>query len=149
MRQVAFGLSAVVLSVGLILPAMAADAPTKVRQELMKSVGASVKAGAGMVKGQVPFDAAVAQESLSKIHMAAVEFGEQFPAGSESGDETEASPKIWEDAAGWSEAVAKFEAETKAAADSAPTDLDAFKVAFGQVTGNCKGCHEDYRIKKN
>ena len=25
---------------------------------------------------------------------------------------------------------------------------DAFKVAFGEVTKNCKGCHEAYRIKK-
>lgn len=131
------------------LPVYASDAPTKVRQEMMKSVGKATKAGGAMLKGEADFDAAVAQAALADMHKVAEAYGDFFPVGSETGDETEASSKIWSDAEGWSAKLVKFEADTKAAVESAPGDIDAFKVAFGQVTANCKACHEGYRVKKD
>ena len=69
-----------------------------------------------------------------------------FPANSKSGDTT-ASPKVWEDQAGFKAALAKFEADAAAGATAA-TDVAGFRTAFGNVTKNCGGCHEAFRIKK-
>ena len=33
--------------------------------------------------------------------------------------------------------------------DAAVKDLDSLKAAFGNVSKNCGGCHETYRIKKS
>ena len=70
-----------------------------------------------------------------------------FPETSKAGGETTAGPKIWEDQAGFRKRFDDWAADIKTA--SAQTnDLDAFKVAFGNVTKACGGCHETYRIKK-
>jgi phosphate acetyltransferase len=49
-------------------------------------------------------------------------------------------------------AVAKFKADTDAAAAASgkdgPADLEAFKAAIGPVFANCKSCHEGFRVKK-
>ena len=85
------------------------------------------------------------------MNAAAVTFGDYFPEGSNTGDTT-ASPKIWEDAAGFQAALTKFSDATGAAMAAAgkdgPADLDAFKAAMGPVMGNCKSCHEGFRVKK-
>jgi cytochrome c556 len=125
--------------------------PIADRQAIMKANGKAVGAIGPMVKGEKPFDAAVAlaalktlSEDAQKIDVAAL-----FPAGSETGGETEASPKIWEDIPGFQAKVDKFEADTAAAVAAAPADLDALKVEFAKVAANCGGCHETFRIKKN
>lgn len=126
---------------------MAAGDPAAERQTLMKNVGAATKAGAGMVKGEVEFNAVAAQLVLRTMNSAALGFGHMFPDGSQTGAETEASPKIWEDRAGFDTAVNKFAADT--ANSDGVTDLDSFKAAFGTATENCGACHKAWRVKKN
>ena len=36
----------------------------------------------------------------------------------------------------------------EAAAADASKGADAFKASFGEVTKNCKGCHDAYRVPK-
>ncbi len=97
------------------------------------------------MKGEMDFDPVAAQLTFNTMNAAANGYGYLFPEGSDSGNETEASPKIWEDKAGFDAAVAKFIADTK---DIKITDMDSFKSAFGAATKNCGACHEAYRIKK-
>ena len=75
---------------------VAADEPQVVRQEMMKKVGGAMGALAGIAKGEKPYDAEVVKASLTTMSEVAKAFPDQFPAGSETGHETEASPKIWE-----------------------------------------------------
>lgn len=137
---------------GLIISAMAAATafaagdPAVERQAMMKNVGAATGAAAKMVKGEAPFDAVAAELSLRVMNAAANGFGHLFPEGSETGAETEASPAIWSDRAGFDAAVAKFATDTTVAGPIA--DLDAFKAAFGAATANCGACHKAYRVKK-
>ncbi len=122
--------------------------PIAERKALMKSVGGATGASAKMVKGQMDFDQAAAQKAMETMHMAALQFGELFPEGSETGGETTASPNIWSDRDGFNAKLAKFIADTGAAAENPAADLDSFKAQFGQVAGNCKACHVGYRIPK-
>lgn len=116
------------------------------RQALMKGVGAATKTGAGLAKGEIPFDAAKAAEVL-KVYVAASEkLPTLFPEDSKTGGDTTASPKIWDDMAGFKAAAAKFGADAKAA--MAATDQASFAAAFGEVTKNCGACHGAYRVKK-
>ena len=96
-----------------------------------------------MVKGEVPFDLVAAQMAMKTLNSAALGFGYMFPEGSETGADTEASPKIWSDREGFQKMVAKFAADT----GGEVTDLDSLKSVFGASAANCGTCHRAYRVK--
>ncbi len=133
----AFGLSA----------AVAQSNPISERRDVMKSTGAATREAAAMARGEAPFDAAKAQAVFKTYSDAAKKMAMLYPEGSRSGDNTTASPKIWEDPAGFKAALAKFDTDA-AAASAASTDLAGFRSAFGNVTKNCGACHETYRVKR-
>lgn len=124
--------------------------PIADRQAIMKANGKAVGAIGPMVKGEKPFDAAVVLDALKTLSEDAqkIDVAALFPEGSDKGD-TEASPKIWEDMAGFQAKVDKFKTDAAAALAAVPADLDALKVEFGKVAANCGGCHETFRIKKS
>lgn len=132
---------------GLLVAGPALADPAVKRQAAMSHVGAAAKASGAMLKGEAEFDAEKALLAMRIMNATAQGFGALFPEGSETGAKTEAGPKIWSDRAGFDAANDKFIADTQAAIDAAPADLDAFKAAFGQVASNCKACHTDYRVK--
>jgi cytochrome c556 len=128
-------------------PLLAAD-PIKAREEIMEANGKAAKAGGAMLKGEVPFDAAKANEVLATFAAGAKPFGKHFPKGSDQG-KTEAAPAIWEKPADWAAALAKFEKDSAAAAAMKPATQADFGKAFMMVMGNCKSCHESFRVKKS
>lgn len=142
-------LAATIIGSAALAPAIAADEPQVVRQEMMKKVGGATGAMAKMVKGEADFDAAAALAALTTMSEVAAGFGDLFPEGSESGAETEALPAIWTDRAGFDAKLAKFKADADAGVAAAPADLDGLKAVFGPITQNCGACHEVYRAKKS
>lgn len=128
------------------LSALAGDSPQEKRHEMMEDVGDAAKKVGGMLKGEAPFDADVANDALAVWDDAAGTFGELFPEGSESGYDTEAAPAIWTDRAGFEEQLAKFVQASADAVAANPQDLEALKAATGPVFKVCKSCHETYRI---
>ena len=122
--------------------------PIAARKALMKANGADARTAAGMAKGDTPFDLAVAQKIFANYAEAGAKLPGLFPANSKTGGDTAASPKIWDDMAGFKAASDKFAADAKAAGASVK-DLDSFKAGFGAVSRNCGSCHETYRIKKS
>lgn len=123
--------------------------PIATRKALMKQNGKDIGAAMKMIKGEEPYDAAKALAIFTSMNSVAMKFGNHFPATSKTGGDTEASPAIWEKPADFKAAVTKFQTDTKAAMAAKPATLDAFKAAFGPVAGNCKSCHESFRIKKS
>lgn len=118
------------------------------RKALMKAVGGATKASSDMIKGEKPYDAATAKKSADTIASGWGDFAKLFPKGTETGGETTAAPKIWQTFEDFdSKGKAMAAAAAKASAESGK-GLDAFKAAFGEVTKTCKGCHDDYRVKK-
>lgn len=142
----------IVLTVSLLAAsiAMAHADPIADRQALMKSNGRAVGSVAKIAQGQEPFDAAKVMAALKQIDEDAKAFDVEklFPAGSESGGDTEASPKIWEDRAGFTAAVEKWRADAAAAVAANPQDLASFQTQFKAVTANCGTCHQGYRVKR-
>ncbi|MDP3896058.1 MAG: cytochrome c [Mesorhizobium sp.] len=140
-----------ILSVSILAMAMSAASadPIADRKAAMKERGGLVGSLAPIAKGEQPFDSAKVAEVFAalKVNADAYNVDALFPAGSETGDTT-ASPKIWEDMAGFKAAVDKYKAEVTAADAAKPADLDAFRAEFGKVTANCGSCHEVFRVKK-
>jgi cytochrome c556 len=124
-----------------------ADDPRHQRHELMEDVGKAAKPVGKMLKGELEYDAEVAMASLQTWHDVSLTFGDLFPAGSETGMDTEAAPAIWEDRAGFDEALAKFREAVAAAQAAKPMTLEDAKPIIGPVFQTCKGCHDNYRIE--
>lgn len=138
----------VVLAVALGATAVLAQSSAiEERKKIMKGVGAAAKQGAAFAKGDAPYDNAKAQGIFVTYAAAAAKMPGLFPDDSKTGGETTAAPKIWEDMSDFKARMAKFEADSKAAATSVK-DLDSFKATFSAMGKLCGNCHETYRIKK-
>ena len=141
-------IAAALLATALAAPAFAQADPIAARQALMKANGKDTKAGVGLLKGEVPFDAAAGQAIFARMNDVAGKFGNYFPKGSETGGDTEAAPAIWTKPAEFKAALVKFQTDTAAAMAAKPATQAEFGKQFGAVTANCKSCHEAFRIKK-
>lgn len=140
----------VAISVFGIAATAAFAGPAEDREALMKERGKIAGELSKMAKGETPFDAAAVTAAFQTLQANAakgVDVAALWPEGS-IGD-TEASPKIWEDKAGFQAASDKFKADVDAAAAAgAPADAAALGAAFGKIAANCGSCHEYYRVKK-
>jgi len=129
--------------------AWAAMDPIATRQAVMKNNGAAIGALVKMAKSEAPFDATAANLAVRVMNSGSIAIIELFPAGSETGGETVASPKIWEDMDGFKAKAAVLEDVISKLIASPITDLDGVKAALGGIGPACSGCHEAYRIKKD
>jgi len=139
-------LAGAALAIG-ITAIVAQEDVIKARKALMKENGDQAKVGAGMAKGEQPFDLAKAKAIFAAYQDAAAKMPNLFPENSKTGGDTEALPKIWESMDDFKAKFVKFGQDAKDAEGSV-SDLDSFKAAFGTVQKNCGGCHETYRLKK-
>ena len=138
----------IAVTAGLAGGAMAGGegGPVATRQAAMKTVGKNFKPLVGMVKGEVPFDAAAVKRHAAAIVENLKKARANFPEGSEEG-ETRAMPEIWllED-----EFRGIFDRAVKLAAEvgrvEAQKDLAPAVLALGGK--GCKACHEKFRLPK-
>ena len=136
----------VAIALAFTSPLLAGDDPRHERHELMEGVGDAAKPIGKMLKGERDFDADVVMASLKTFDEAAAQFGELFPAGSDTGD-TEAAPAIWEDRAGFDKALATWSDAVDAAIAANPQTVEETKSVAGPIFNACKACHDDYRIE--
>jgi cytochrome c556 len=118
------------------------------RKALMKAVGGASKTGSQMAKGEIAFDAAKAAEAMSTITTNWAAFTKLLPKGSETGGETTASPKIWENFKDFESKGQKMADDAAIAQKAAANGADAFKSAFDAVGKSCRDCHTVYRVQK-
>jgi cytochrome c556 len=146
MKKLFFSVAAASL---LIAGVAHADAIAERKAIMKEKVGASMGVLVKTSKGEVAYDAAAVLAALTTMRESTANFGDLFPAGTETGGETTASPKIWEDTEGFKAALAKYRADLDAAIAAAPQDVAALGPVLGAVGGNCKSCHESFRVKTN
>ena len=137
-------------ALALATTAYAADDPIAARQALMDNNGAAAALAGGMMKDEVRLQPGGRQGGDPGLSATAHAVGSFFPEGSADPARSKASPKIWEDAAGFQAALAKFGTDVAAAQEASgkdgPADKAAFAAAVQPVMGNCKSCHEAYRL---
>jgi cytochrome c556 len=123
----------------------------KSTQTVMKGNGKSAGALAAMVKGEKPYDQTTVDTALAQLDETAKKLPTLFPVGMKGlkadGDYS-ASPKIWEDKAGFDAHIASF-AKVVTEAKSKIKDLDSLKATWPAVGKECGGCHETYRVKNS
>jgi len=122
------------------------DDPIATRKNGMQGVGLAMGTLAGMAKGEVPFNDKQALAALKTMNYVFTTFGAHFPEGSDMGANTTAAPKIWEDMEGFMAAIDKAKMDTAAAIEAAPASAEALGPILGSVGGNCKSCHEAFRV---
>ena len=140
-------LAVAAIAIGVTAVAAQSD-PIAARRAHMKEVGAQTKTGAGMAKGEIPYDQTKAQGIFAAYVKAASDLPNLFPETSKTGGDTAALPAIWANKADFDAKAAKFASDAKQA-QTQVKDLDTFKASFTSVTKNCGGCHETYRAKKS
>ena len=129
-------------------PAFAQEEPQVVRQNLMKDIGRSMGALGAIAKGEAAYDAAVVQTSLETISTSAKAFPDQFPAGTETGMESDAAPAIWENMDDFRAKSDKLGAEADTLLAAMPADQAGVGAAMRTLGGTCGDCHQTYRLKR-
>jgi cytochrome c556 len=145
MQKLVLGLAALALSASAVFAG-----PIEDREAIMKERGGLVGGLTKIVKGDADFDAAAVLATLEKLQANArgYDVDALFPAGSDVG-KTEASPKIWQDMAGFKAEVAKFNEIVDKAVAAPPQDVAGLKATVAAIGAECSSCHQNWRIKKN
>jgi cytochrome c556 len=140
------------LAAAVALPAFAAEDPIAVRQALMSSNGAAGAVAGAVLKDELAYSPLLGKSVIAAMQGTAQAVGDYFPEGTLDPANSAASAKIWEDPAGFTEQLAKFQ---KAAADASaasgrdgPADKAAFATAMTPLFDACKTCHEGFRVEK-
>lgn len=120
------------------------------RRALMRSNNTAAQSLGPMIRGEVPFDAAVAQKAVATIKENGTKIPALFPAPAAGAPApapgtTRALPAIWTANDDFKARAAKLSTDADAAEKAAAVGLDAFKVAFTALQANCGGCHGAYR----
>lgn len=140
------------LSAALAAPAIAQTPieAMKLRHDKFESFGAAMKKISDSLRSGKP-DAAMIGERAAYLAGEGPSITSWFPKGSgpESGRKTEALPAIWMQPA---EFASRADAFTKAAKGLQAAAATGDAAAMGQATqtlgGTCKGCHDNFRLKK-
>lgn len=128
--------------------AIAAGEPQTVRQEMMKKAGGAAGALGAIAKGEKPYDAEAVKAALTTLAEVGKTFPDHFPAGTETGLDTEASPKIWESMDDFKAKSIKLATVAEAQLASMPADQAGVGAALQAIGPTCGDCHQSYRLKK-
>ena len=146
MKRILVIVGALLLGVGGVV---AQQDLVKSTQTEMKANGKNAGAMAAMLKGEKPYDQATVDTALAQFEDTAKKLPTLFPESTKGlkpeGDYS-ASPKIWEDKAGFDAKIASF-AKIVTEAKAKIKDLDTLKATFPAVGKECGGCHETFRLK--
>lgn len=126
---------------------MANAEPIEDRKQILKGFADATKPVGAMLKGDAPFQLAQVQAALRAYIDGAKKLPGLFPDDSKTGHDTEALPKIWEDKARFDGLFDKLGKDSEVAL-AGISDEASLKATFPKLLGNCKSCHDDFRLKK-
>jgi cytochrome c556 len=116
------------------------------RQSALYLLGWNIGPIAGMVKGEIPFDAKAVELRATRLAQIAPMIAEGFPADSQTGAPTKAKPEIWQNMDDFKSKAATLEQVTAKFAETARTgDPKLIAAGLGEVGNACKSCHDKYK----
>ncbi len=119
------------------------------RQAVFKLLGVNIGPIVGMARGEVPFDAALAERNARRMAALAPMIPELFAAMDtrEYDVETEALPAIWENPDDFAEKAMALESAALAFAEGAASGDQATTLGgLRSLGGTCGNCHDSYRV---
>lgn len=132
-----------------VLAHKGATGVVKERMDLMDEIGDNMKGMKAMVQRKQPFDAAKMAMHAESVRQASMHIKKVFPEDSLK-PPSEALPSIWKDWDKFSSLADKLTAESEKLGEVARSqDLQAVMKQFGRVGKTCRGCHTDFRKKKD
>jgi cytochrome c556 len=121
------------------------------RKAVYTLVGASFRPLGAILKGDVPYAAAEVNKRLSRLAVLAPYTTEVFPDASNLGEpDTKAKPEVWSKRADFDAKQKEFVADVAALVAANAKDQafsDTVKTALGKAAEDCKGCHDDFKLK--
>jgi cytochrome c556 len=148
MKRILVVAGVLLLGVGAVV---AQQDVVKATQNVMKGNGKNAGAVAAIVKGEKPYDQATVDTALAQFEDTAKKLPTLFPdstKGLKPEGDYSASPKIWEDKAGFEAKIASF-AKVVSESKTKIKDLDTLKATFPAIGKECGGCHETFRLKNS
>lgn len=127
-------------------PAPEVDQPITLRMNAMEQNAAATQAIGAILKGEAEFEPRVVSEAFRMMYAVALGFGHLFPEGSQEGFDTRAAPAIWSERQAFDEAVQAYIDDARAAVGTEISGVDQLQPVFGEVTANCRSCHERFRL---
>lgn len=118
------------------------------RQKLMKDNNDGARVLVAMMRGNEPYDASKVDPVFSQWSHTAETLPGLFPDNSRTGEDTRASPKIWQNKADFDAKAAAFGKAVADNHDRAKQSLDGLKAAVAAVGQACDNCHELYRLSR-
>lgn len=127
------------------------DDVVQARRGYFKMLGLEIGPLGAMAKGEIAYDAAVAQGHADDLAtLAAYGVGDLFLDGTSQDDrvgDTRALPAIWADPADFAAKAQGFAEAAAALRAAAGQGRAALGPAVGAVGAACKACHDSYRAK--
>jgi len=130
-------------------PPSPATQAINVRKAVFTLIGSNFKPVGEVLQGRANYESVDVPKSAGRVAFLAGLLNEAFPDNSASGD-TKARPEIWSNRADFDKRVKDFQDHSAALVQVAARDKsgsDAFKAAAAAVGQDCKGCHENYKVK--
>lgn len=124
-----------------------AEAAIQYRQNVMKAIGGLMGTSVGQLRDGLAYGPEMAKVA-SALQALTHDIPALFPEGSDFG-ETDAKSEVWEDRKGFEEAASKMREQVDAFSSAVNTgDRKKMLGAFRDMGDACKGCHEDFRVKR-
>ena len=145
------GLTSALILTGLTVWAQTDDPFADIvetRHGLMMQMAADAGKMGAMVKGEVPYDAAVAAKAAANVAaVASVISMDQFPAGSEVGKSPDsfAKAEIWATPDDFMAKITDLNTAAEALKAAAGTDANSLKAGITGLGKACGACHSAYR----
>lgn len=144
-------LAALILILGLLVPAFAHKGASGIVLERMKAMSAMKDAIAiigNMMRGRLAFDRQEAQKQAKALQAHAASMVSQFPDTKESRQKaTKALETVWQKPDDFASIANELEMAAGKFADLAvaQTDTTALREPFSAIAKTCSSCHETYR----
>jgi len=134
-----------------VKPALSGKDAIETRRAAFGLIGKSFKPIGGILKGEVDYNSVDVNELVHRIVFLQGFLHGAFPEDSNLGEpQTKAKAEIWTKKEDFKKRLKEFKANTEnllALASSEKSATGAFKEAAQKVAQDCKGCHDNYKVK--